>query len=252
MVMQWYRKHMLLYSLLAVFAVLLLIIIANVLIIRFSGSPVPVPEIPREPQKIGEGRPLKYSILGDSTAVGQGGDYNQGIATLTAKHISNKGYKVSYQNFAISGATVNDVLTKQLDKVLSEKPDVVLLSIGANDVTGFTKLHKVKLDMSTIVKKLKSKNSDVKIIITGSPQMGSVPRFPWPANVIAKIRTSKINQVFGEVSSDPAVTFARIADETGPTFYKHPEYFADDKFHPMTVGYLVWIPVLNKAVDKAL
>ncbi len=250
--MQWYRKHMIIYTVLIVLALLFAVVISNVLIIKNNGTHVAVPDIPREAQSVGAGKPLNYLILGDSTGVGQGGNYDKGIATLTAQHIAGKGYEVEYQNFAISGATVNDVLTKQLDKALATKPEVVLLPIGANDVTHLTRLKKVEIDMRAVVAKLKAANPNVKIIITGSPQMGSVPRFPQPIKTIAKWRTAQINKVFERIAADPNVTFAHIADQTGKTFLEHPEYFAADKFHPLDKGYAVWVPILNAAIDKTL
>ena len=250
--MEWYRKHMIMYTIAIVLALVIAVIISNFLIIKNSGTPVAVPTIPREVQTIGNGEPLRYVILGDSTGVGQGADYKNGIATLTAQHIASKGYTVSYQNFAVSGARVNDVLTKQVGQALLTKPEVVLLAIGANDVTHLTKLHTVETEMKLIVERFKSSNPNIQIIITGSPQMGSVPRFPQPTKSIAKWRTSQINSIFEKIAVDPNVTFAHIADETGGTFIKHPEYFAADNFHPLDVGYGVWIQVINTAIDKAL
>lgn len=234
----------------ALILLFVLVLAVNLLLIKYSGAPVAVPEIPRQSQQVGEGKPLRYVILGDSTAVGQGGTYENGIAVETAKHLAAKGYQVSYQNFAISGARVNDVLTKQLEPSLDETPDVILLSIGANDVTGFTKLGDVRRDMVAIIDKIYQKNSNAKIIITGSPEMGSVPRFPWPTNWLATQKTKRINKVFEEVAAAKNVTFARIAEETGQTFRDHPEYFAADTFHPLDIGYAQWVPVLTRAIDS--
>ncbi len=243
---------MVLLGLFILFDLLLAIGVANFLIIKNSGTAVDVPNIPRDSVTIGTGKPLRYAVVGDSTAVGQGGDYAQGIAVLTAQHIASKSYEVSYQNFAVSGARVNDVLTKQLSQVTAIKPDVVLIAIGANDVTHLTKMKPIEEGMQQIVAKLVELNPNVKIIITGSPQMGSVPRFPQPTKWLAERQTAKINKVFAGIATDPHVTFAHIADETGPIFKKHPEYFAQDKFHPTTTGYLIWIPTLTKALDQAL
>lgn len=243
---------MLLLSLFIVFDIVVAVAVANFFIIKNSGTNVPAPTIPRNSVTVGTGKPLRYVILGDSTGVGQGGEYSKGIAVQTAQYIADKGYAVSYQNFAISGSRVNDVLTKQVDKAIATKPDAVLIAIGANDVTHLTKLNTVKKGMQQVTTKLIAANPNIKIIITGSPQMGSVPRFPQPTKWLAKHRTAQINAVFTDIATDPQVTFAHIADETGPFFMKHPEYFAQDKFHPNTAGYQIWLPTLTKAVDQAL
>lgn len=250
--MKWYRKHMVIYSILLVVLVLVLVAVLNFVIIMKNGSPVPVPTIPRDKTTIGSGTPLTYVIMGDSTSVGQGGDYAQGIAVETADHIAKAGHTVTYQNFGVSGATVNDVLTKQLDQATSLKPDMVLIAIGANDVTHLTNLKSIESDTILIIDKLRNANPNCKIVITGSPQVGSVPRFPQPAKYLAKARTAQINKVFNKVVSDKDITFARIADRTGQYFTEHPELFAVDKFHPTNEGYAVWFPVLNEAIDSTL
>lgn len=250
--MKWYRKHKMSYLLLFFVLAAVILIVVEFLIIKYNGVPVGVPNIPRDSVSIGEGKPLKYVILGDSTAVGQGGEYDQGIAVSTAQHIADKGNRVTYQNFAVSGAVVADVLQKQVSQAATEKPDVVLISIGANNVTHLTGLNEIEKDMNTIVEMLRSTNPNVKIIITGSPQMGSVPRFPQPAKYLAKVRTAQINKIFEKIAEDKNLAFARIAERTGPIFMEQPELFAADKFHPTTEGYRVWVPVLNESLDKTL
>lgn len=250
--MKWYRNHKMLSILTFAVFVLITAIVAEFLMIKYSGEPVKVPNISRDSVTIGEGKLLKYAVLGDSTTVGQGGEYAQGIAVSTAQHIVEKGHKVTYQNFAVSGAAVRDVLREQVDEVAVTSPDVILISIGANDVTHLTRLSEVEATTNAIIDKLQASNRKVKIIITGSPQMGSVPRFPQPVKYFAKVRTGQINKVFEKVAKDKGVVFARIAEKTGPTFMAHPELFAVDKFHPTTKGYNVWVPVLNEALNTVL
>lgn len=250
--MQWYGKHKVIYVVLIIVLFVIGTAVVEFLMIKNDGIPVLAPMIPREKTVIGHGRPLRFAILGDSTSIGQGGDYDRGIAVSSAKYIADKGYEVTYQNFGISGARVQGVLDKQTTKAVEFKPDVVLLAIGANDVTHLTKLNKVESGMSQIVDRLRTANPDVKIVITGSPQMGSVPRFPQPVKWLAKVRTGKINAVFTRITTTQHLTFAHIADKTGPTFLRHPELFAQDNFHPTTAGYAVWQPVLNQAIDTVL
>ena len=250
--MQWYRKRMVIYTILALIAVVIVTLLVNIVIIARNGTVVPVPETPRGVTTVGSGVSVEYVILGDSTAVGQGGDYDRGIATQTAAHIASKGKAVTYQNFAVSGARANDVLTKQLSGALERKPDIVLISIGANDLTHFTSLSSIKKDMQSIVDKLWQANPDCAIVITGTPQMGTVLRFPQPAKYFAGVRTGQMNKVFEQLARQNNLVFARIAEKTGKTFGDNPKLFAADKFHPNNDGYAVWIPFLNQGIDQVL
>lgn len=212
---------------------------------------MPVPDIPRNSTTIGTGKPLSFVILGDSTAVGQGGDYSRGIAVSAAKLLATSS-TVTYQNFAVSGARVNDVLEKQLPQTSQLKPDLVLISVGANDVTHLTSLNDVRSDFMQLIDKLQTSNPKIKIVITGSPQMGSIVRFPQPTKFLARLQTNKINTIFKGIADEKGLIFAPVARETGPAFLHNPRLFAQDKFHPNTAGYHIWVPVINQAVKQAI
>jgi len=226
---------------------LIVCIVAEILYIKFNGKPVAHPSIPRQEQTIGQGPALRYAILGDSTTISQGGDYQKGYAVASANFLAKK-HRVTWQNFGVSGARVQDVADKQLSKSLEFKPDIVLIAVGANDVTHVTNNKSLKSGLEYIITQLQHHNPHVHIILTGSPDMGSVPRFPWPANYFADHKTKSINTIVIGLARKHHQTFAPIAQETGPTFRAHPELFAVDKFHPTNDGYALWIPVINKAI----
>lgn len=245
--MQLYTNNKVLFVVGILVLLLITLVLIEGLIIKFNGKPVPRPDIPRGKQSVGSGPLLTYVILGDSTSISQGGDYAQGYAVQSALHLAQK-HTVTYQNFGVSGARVHDVLHEQLPKALTAKPDVVLVGIGANDVTHLTSLKAIELDMDSLIDQLRAVNPNVRIIITGAPQMGSVPRFPQPAKWLAKQRTAQVNTVLDQVARHKKIMFARIADKTGKTFEQNPQLFAQDKFHPTTEGYALWTQVITEAL----
>ena len=201
---------------------------------------------------IGSGPELTYVVMGDSTAVGQGGDYDLGIIEATAQHLA-KNYTVNVFNFAESGAQTADVLRDQLPLAIEKKPDIILLVVGANDVTHVTPHRALKKDLNTIVDQLVASNCKVKIVLTGAPQMGVSPRFGPLISTMANFQTNRVNKVFKQIITDRNLTFAPIADKAGPIFVAAPEkYFANDEYHPNNAGYGVWIPIINESIDQAL
>lgn len=208
-----------------------------------------MPDIPRGKQAKGDGEHLVYAVLGDSTAVGQGAEYSESIAIKTAQYLA-RDRQVILQNFGVSGARMSDVLNNQVSAAAVLKPDVVLITAGANDVTHLTNIDSVANDLRTTIKRLKQANPKVKILITGSPQMGSVPRFPHPVRYLAKLRTGAMNNSLRKVADQEKVTFAPIAEKTGPLFSKNHGLFAKDNFHPNADGYATWVKILNEAFSK--
>jgi lysophospholipase L1-like esterase len=247
----WFNHHKALTVCICLGLLLFLFMVGEILYIVWDGTPVPRPVISRDAQTVGSGPTLNYVIVGDSTAVAQGTDYDQGYSVASAKHLA-KTHTVRWTNFAVSGSRAQDVLQKQLPKALLAKPDIVLVAVGANDVTHFTSPHIVVDTLRQCIQQLQSVNPNVAIILTGAPDMGSVPRFPQPIRWLAGVRTVQLNKAIAELTEDTHTTFAPVAKETGPIFRKHPEYFAADDFHPNAAGYNIWKPVINHSLDAAL
>lgn len=249
--MQFIENNKFLVFCIVVFIVVITLLVANLVAVFYNGNPVNAPDIPRDKTTIGEGVELNYLILGDSTSISQGGDYSQGYVVKTAENLSNS-YKVTYQNFGVSGARISDVAIDQLERSKSFKPDIVLIAVGANDVTHLTSLENIKNDMKIIINTLRERNKNVKIVFTGAASMGDVIRFVQPFKWFMGYRTNNVNMVFEEIATEENVTFAYVARDTGKQFAKHPEYFAQDKFHPNNQGYAIWTEVLNRAIDSSI
>ena len=82
--------------------------------------------------------------------------------------------------------------------------------------------------------------------------MGASPRIPFGLGWLTDLRTRQLNVIFQRAVRERHLTFAPIALKTGPQFRRDRSLFAADLFHPSDRGYLVWIPVLNDAIDEAL
>ncbi len=230
---------------------LVILIVLELVYIKYNGVAVPAPTIAREPRTFGSGDPLTYVVLGDSTTVAQGGDYDKGIAIESARHLGKRNL-VTMHNFGVSGARTADVLEEQVPKALNLKADIVLVSVTANDVTHLSGITAVRRDLSAVIDQLRSDNSDVKIVVTGSPQLGSVARFPEPIKTAARYRTAQINRMVADLAREKQVTIAPVAERTGQAFMDDPSLFAADKFHPNNRGYRLWTAVITDTFDTIL
>jgi acyl-CoA thioesterase-1 len=247
---RWRRKPVLICFLIVGLGVIF--VAAEALYVIYSGTAVQAPNIPRQTSKSGSSATtLTYVVMGDSTSIGQGAPYKVSIGPKSMEQLAQK-YQVSYTNLGVSGARTQDVVTTQLPAASALKPDLVLLSIGANDATHLTSGKSLSSNMSKIASQLIAANCNVKIVLTGSPAMGSVLRFPWPLKQFMGLREKQVNQAYAPVIAAKQLTFAELAIKTGPAFAQHPDYFAGDKFHPNAAGYAVWVPVINGALAKAL
>jgi lysophospholipase L1-like esterase len=200
---------------------------------------------------LGVSRPaLSYVVMGDSTAAGVGAEYDAGIAVSTSRELARR-FRVTMVNVAVSGARMRDVRALQLARAGQLKPDVVLISAGANDVTHLTSIASMREDLRIIVAGLRAANPNVRIVITGSPDMGAPPRVPRLLRGIASWRTRQVNRMFAAEAAAQRLELAPIAETTGPLFRRDHSLFATDRFHPNVRGYATWLPALNAALERA-
>ena len=94
-----------------------------------------------------DGEPLRFTVLGDSTAAGLGaGSPQHAYATVLSERLGERGWRVELTAFGLSGARVADVLNDQVPAAIASDPDLVFVGIGANDATHFTSLTDVEED----------------------------------------------------------------------------------------------------------
>jgi lysophospholipase L1-like esterase len=246
-----WQHHRLALILCCVGVALLVFILAEVAWLRYNGTVVPRPTITRDVQQVGSGPALRFAILGDSTSVSQGSDYDEGYAAAAVSHLAQT-YTVRWQNFGVSGARAHDVADKQAPEAAAFAPDIALLAVGANDVTHLTEIGTARQALTVTIQTLRKANADVRIVLTGSPDMGSPPRLPQPLRWLAGERTKAFNTMAVELVDQQNLTFAPIAAQTGPAFRKDPTLFAQDNFHPNADGYALWAPVVIRAIDQSL
>ncbi len=206
----------------------------------------------RKPMQFGtDGQEIKYLVMGDSTSAGQGTSYETSFAVKTAQHLSEK-YKVTMINSGISGAKIQEVLDDQVPFAEEFKPDVVIISMSANDVVRLTSTDKIKSGLTETLDRVIAANCNAKIVVTGSPDMGTILRFYPPLNWIASWHSKNVTEAMKPIIAERGLTYAPIYEEVGPPFRKDHSLFYKDRYHANERGHVVWTNVLNKALDEAL
>lgn len=199
-----------------------------------------------------DGDPLRFVVLGDSTAAGLGaGSPDFAYATVLSERLGEAGYRVELIAHGVSGARVKDVADEQVPLAIEADPDLVFIGIGANDSTHLTSLSDVTRDMGKALTDLEATGAT--IVVAGPPDMRA---HAWlePLRSIAGWRGRQVAARIEEVARERGILTVPLAERTGPYFASNPEdaYAADD-FHPGPGGYRAWAeaiyPVLVEALD---
>ncbi|MFD0420171.1 SGNH/GDSL hydrolase family protein [Streptomyces sp. NPDC127108] len=187
------------------------------------------------------GEPLRFAMLGDSTAAGQGvRRAQQTPAALLASGLAAVAERpVDVRVVAQPGAQSDD-LERQVSLVLSDEtgwvPDVCVVMIGANDVTHRMPATRSVRFLSAAVRRLRTAGAEV--VVGTCPDLGTIEPVYQPLRWLARrvSRQLAAAQTIGVVEQGGRTV--SVSDLLGPEFAANPrELFGPDNYHPSAEGY---------------
>jgi len=197
--------------------------------------------------------PFRYVVMGDSTSVGQGAKIQaDNFSCQYAQLVLLKQYPaVKIYNLAKSGAKTQDVLFNQVEAAIALDPDLIMLSIGANDVTGLTNSDEFRRTYAMILQRLTSLGKNTKIVLLNIPAFATSPLLWEPYRSAAHYQAGKFNQIITAIAkSEPNIRVVDIYRGTEADFRRYPKLnFSQDNFHPSSAGYGVWTRVIVQTLN---
>ncbi|MEU6660738.1 SGNH/GDSL hydrolase family protein [Streptomyces sp. NPDC046821] len=184
--------------------------------------------------------PLRFAMLGDSTAAGQGVHRaRQTPAALLASGLAAVAERpVELRNVALPGARSDD-LDRQVAVILSDPewvPDVCVVMIGANDVTHRMPATRSVRHLSAAVRALRAAGAEV--VVGTCPDLGTIEPVNQPLRYLARRASRQLAaaQTIGTVEQGGRTV--SLGDLLGPEFQANPrELFGPDNYHPSAEGY---------------
>ena len=184
--------------------------------------------------------PLTILALGDSLTEGLGVDNNANYPAQLEARLQELGYKdVKVINSGLSGETSTG-LVNRLDWVLQTKPDITILTIGANDAIRGIDVATVEANIRTAVKRLQDGGSEV---ILGGMQIYDNLGADYVESFAA---------IYPRVAKDMNVTLIPFfLDGVGGD----PKLNQADAIHPTREGYTIIVndnilPILQPEIEK--
>ncbi|NHA68371.1 SGNH/GDSL hydrolase family protein [Phycicoccus flavus] len=202
----------------------------------------------------GRGEPYELVVLGDSSAAGMGADHaRETVGAIVASGVSAlTGRPVHVTNRAVVGAESSD-LERQLANALEDvlRPDVVLVMIGANDVT-----HRI--DRSSSVRHLeltvrRARALGAEVVVGTCPDLGTIQPIRQPLRALMQRWSRDLAAAQTVAVVEAGGRTVSLGDLLGPEFAAAPlEMFSKDRFHPSAVGYARAAAALLPSVCAAL
>ncbi len=202
----------------------------------------------------GAGVPVRLVMLGDSTAVGLGTDTPaQTVGAIIASGVAAlTGRPVQLVNRAVSGAESSDLsaqFTAALDAASS--PDVVVVMVGANDVTHGVDRAAAVRSLEEVVHRVREIGGAV--VVGTCPDLGTIEPFAQPLRWLARRWSRDLAAAQTVAVVEAGGRTVSLGDLLGPQFAAAPqEMFSDDRFHPSPAGYARAAAALLPSVCAAL
>ena len=133
--------------------------------------------------------------------------------------------------------------------------DVAVISIGVNDVTGFSSLRRWRSNVTQIIERLKTEYQCRSIVFTALPPMHEFPALPQPLRWILGQKAKCLNAVLlnlvNKYHGVNVLKLTLIPANNGPSANTL-NYMAEDGFHPQVAGYQLWAKAVVKLVNEEL
>lgn len=200
--------------------------------------------------------PLHVIWLGDSTSTGVGADaFEDSMAWRVADGLTRG--PVVLTVLGRSGDQVHEVLDGQLPELAGATLDeasahVVLVSIGANDVTALTRRPTFRSRYARLVDGVVAAlgGTDARIVLVGIPDIGTAPRLLPPLRQLAGLRGSQLDGDIARIARRSGHHHVDLAGRTSRTFSSDPDrYFSADEYHPSSEGHEVWADAVLASLD---
>lgn len=200
------------------------------------------PQIVQKDFRFGSGPTVRYIAAGDSTAVGEGASSVEQTYTYQLVKELSKTNEVTHSNVAVRGAKTQDVINKQLSQIIEFSPDVVTISIGANDNTHLVSSDSIYENYQEMIERLLSETK-AKIYITNIPNFTGATLLPRVAVAVLEHRSKSLNPKLLALENAPGnerIKIINIHDFGWDKFPDRSVTYSFDYFHPSDVGYKNW------------
>lgn len=121
----------------------------------------------------GASEPIRILAFGDSITAGYGLPEQDTLPTRLAEALNKMGRPVTMINGGVSGDTTADGVTR-LDWALADKPQIMILALGANDMLRGLDPKAARANLDAIIRK--AKDAGVEIVLAGmlaAPNLGT-------------------------------------------------------------------------------
>ncbi|MGH8870892.1 MAG: SGNH/GDSL hydrolase family protein [Acidimicrobiia bacterium] len=182
--------------------------------------------------------PYRVAVLGDSsvTAPGVAGPHEIWV-TMVCRRIAETRH-VTLRSLAVSGSRAEDLIRDQLEPALVFDPDLVIVSVGANDVIKGVGIRSFERRLDELVATLVETGAVV--ILSGVGDIGTIPRLKPPLRNLMSRRSERFDRVHHLVATRYGAHVVEHRKDNPTIWYSDRALWSPDLFHVSAAGHRRW------------
>jgi lysophospholipase L1-like esterase len=146
-------------------------------------------------------------------------------------------------NLGVPAAGTQDVIDSQLQKAISDTPDVVTMLIGINDVQNLVSREVFRRNIERTIDAIQSKTK-AKIVVINLPFLGTDDLVTWPFRWAYRLRVTAFNRILEQIAKNKGLTLIDLNKATQDKAAHNSDYYSIDQFHPSAKGYQQWSDII--------
>lgn len=193
---------------------------------------------------------LFYAAMGDSLTAGVGVDkYEESYPYVLAGLMAGDSGKITLEDFSRPGGKTVDLINNYLEEVISEKPDIITLLIGVNDIHGRVSAEDFKKNYDYILSEL-TKKTNAEIYAISIPAIGSDTLILPPFNYYYDYEARRFNKIIESLAKTYNLKYIDLYSPTARMLRKDGPYYSVDSFHPSASGYKFWAEIIYDDINR--
>lgn len=193
---------------------------------------------------------IVYASLGDSLTSGAGADnYEESYPYLLAQKFSAQKGNISLKSFSYPGARTDDLIKDLLTPAIAQKPDIVTLLIGTNDIHGNVSESTFRKNYQFILERL-TRETSAKVYVINIPFIGSDTLLLPPYKFYYSNKAERFNKIIKELATNFKVDYIDLATPTAELLKQDGSHYSRDAFHPSASGYALWAKIIYDNINQ--
>lgn len=193
---------------------------------------------------------IRVAVLGDSTvtAPGVSGPDEIWISLICSNLAAT--HRVTVRSFAVGGSMAHNLVEDQMWPALEFEPDLVILSVGANDALKGVTPKRFRENLEVLVARFRE--SGATVVQSGVGDLGTIPRFLPPLRQLFSRRALRFNRIHEEIAQRHGSLVVPQRDSPAELWYQNRDMWSADLFHVSSRGHEVWADLGWKTVQEAM